>query len=54
VVLNALLAVFVYVYKHKQIFTTADKNTEELENDLIDRDKDSGENTLNEEDETNA
>jgi len=30
------------------------KNAEELENDLIDSDKDSGENTLNEEDETNA
>ncbi|CAF1149687.1 unnamed protein product [Didymodactylos carnosus] len=44
---------FTYVHKHEEIFKTADKIAEELENDLIDGDDDIDNEMLNDDDETN-
>jgi hypothetical protein len=43
---------FTHVYKQEEIFKTAEKNVEELETDLIDSDNDAGDDTLNDDDET--
>ncbi|CAF4280847.1 unnamed protein product, partial [Rotaria sordida] len=40
-------AYFAHIYKQEEIFKTADKNVEEIENDLIDSEVDVDDDTLN-------
>ncbi|CAF4105460.1 unnamed protein product [Rotaria sordida] len=40
-------AYFAHIYKQEEIFKTADKNVEEIENDLIDSEDDVDDDTLN-------
>ena len=50
--LEHIAGYFSHVYENEEIFKVADKNSEVLENDLVDSDDDIGDDILNDDDET--